>query len=317
MEEYLRSLQRQLKSFPPEEQAALMEEIKSHIESGSTDPRMGDEEHRKEQVMREMGSSEDMGKGFREIHRPGRIVDYLLVAIPYVLSLYFTEYYLHLRPQYPWMDIRLNVILDLMLIAVGVWRRSVLVRLFWINMAVMQLLYIVLQGVWQPYWYFGRQTILWALLLAGLLVLFAQTVWNNRRDGLIVVYALLPLCMEVLGTTVWSIQPVSYIYNPVDRSLLVIFLRMQGENAQLYATLITMALFFLSTKRDFRWMALIASALFIGFAREYLFDYRMGTVAMVAQWVYYLYIAVPLAAVGCTWLLDWSKRQRVRIAAGV
>ncbi len=265
--------------------------------------------------MKEMGSPNDMGKGLQQTYRPGRIVDYLLVAIPYVLSLYFTQLYLQLRPQYPWMDIRLNAVLDLVLISIGLWRRSVLVTLFWINIAVMQLLYIVLQGVWQPTWYFGLQTIVWAAVLLGLLVSFGQIVWRNRHDTLIVVYALLPLCMQLLGTAVWSIQPVTYTYNSLDRSLLVIFLRLQEGNAELYGTLATMAVFFLASNRDVRWIALLASALMIGLGRIYLFDYRTGTVAMVAQWVYYLYILIPMGIVGSAWWLDWRARQQISFVA--
>lgn len=314
MDEYLRSLQRQLKSFPPEEQAALMEEIHSHMESGETDPGMGsDSPRRRERLMKEMGSPEDMGQGLKAVHRPNRLMDYLLVAIPYTLSLYFTAFYLQLRPQHPWMDIRLNVIMDLVLVAIALWRRSTLVILFWINIAAMQLLYIVLQGVWQPYWYFGLQTILWGILLVALLVFFGRIVWQNRHDPLIMVYALLPLCTQLLGTAVWSIQPVTYVYNPLDRSLLTVFLRLQEGNAEFYGTLVTMALFFLAANRDARWIALVASALLIGFGRVYLFDYRTGAVAMVAQWVYYLYILIPMGSVGGAWLLDWRKRQQIRL----
>ncbi len=316
MEEYLHSLRTQLKNFPPAEQAALLEEIRSHMESGESDPGMGDsDKQREDKLMKEMGSPEDMGKGLREVHRPNRIIDYLLIAIPYVLTPYFTGFYLHLRPQYPWMDIRLNVIMDLAFIAIGLWRRSALVILFWIHLAVMQLLYIVLQGVWQPYWYFGLQTIIWAGVLLGLLALFGQILWKNRHDALIVAYAVLPLGMELLGTAVWSIRPVSYIYNPLDRSLLVIFLQIQAGNVQFYGTLATMAVFFLAVNRDVRWMALLASALIIGFGREYLFDYREGTVAMVAQWVYYLYVLVPLAMVCFVWWLERSKTRGIQFAA--
>lgn len=316
MEEYLRSLQKALKSFPPEEQAALLEEIQSHIESGESDPTMGsDKGQRRDKIVKELGRPDDMGKGFQKAYRPDRLADYILVAIPYVLSLYFTEFYLRLRPQYPWMDIRLNVILDVVFIVIGLWKRSTLVTLFWLNMAMMQLLYIVLQGVWQPYWYFGLQTIVWAALLVGLLLLFGRTVWRNRHDALMVVFAILPLTMQLLGTAVWSIQPVTYTYNSLDRSLLIIFLRLQEGNAELYGTLATMAVFFLASSRDVRWMALLAVALVIGFGRVYLFDYHTGGVALVSQWIYYLYILIPMGLVGIAWYADWRRRQQVRLMA--
>jgi HAAS domain-containing protein len=311
MEDYLRGLQKQLKGFQPEERDALIEEVRSHIETGESDPSMGDElNERRQKLISEMGSPEDLGHGLRAIYRPNRLVDYLLAAIPYLLSLYFTALYTQLSPQYPWMDIRLNVIFDLVLIAVGLSRRSVLVTLFWINIAVMQLFYIALQGVWQPYWYFGTQTILWAALLIALLALLGQAVWKNRRDALITVYALLPLAMQLFGTAVWSIQPVNYIYNPLDRTLLMIYLEMQGGNSLVFGTLVTMAVFFLASNRAMRWLALYASALIMGLGRVYLFDYRTGTVALVAQWVYYLYCLLPLTGVCGAWLLDYFRRIR-------
>lgn len=315
MEEYLRSLRKQLNGFPPDEQAALMEEIRSHIESGENDPRMGkDAGQRAEKLMKEMGSSSDIGNGFKEIYRPNRLVDYLLIALPYTLSLYLTAVYMQFRPQYPWMDVRLNVIFDLVVLLIGLRRRSAIVVLFWINVAIMQLMYIVLQGVWQPYWYFGLQTILWAIVLIALLTLLVRIVWRYRHEALLVTFAILPLSMELLGTAVWSIQPVSYIYNPLDCSLLIIFLRMQGGNAQLYGTLVTMALFCLPSNRGLRWLALALSGLIMGFGREYLFDYQTGTVAMVALWIYYLYIVMPLAIVGVGWWLDWNRRRQIQLA---
>ncbi len=320
MEEYLRSLQQQLKSFPAEERIAIMAELRSHAESAEADLRMGnDPEQRRSKLMKELGSPADMGKGFLALYRPNRFVDYLLVAIPYVLSRYVHDLYLLLQPQYPWMDIRLNVLFDLVMILVGLRRRSALITLFWIPLAVFEILYVVLQGVWQPYWYsywdFGLQTVVGVILLLGVAALLGQIVWKNRHDALIVVFAVLPLGMELLGTAFGSIRPVSYIYNPLDRSLLVIFLTMLGGNAQLYGTLATIAVFFLASNRDVRWASLLASALIIGFGRVYLFDFERSTVALVAQWVYYLYVLVPLVAVGYTWYLDRCRRQQIQLVA--
>ena len=255
-----------------------------------------------------------MGGGFQAIYRPNRFGDYLLVVIPYALYPVLNMLYLSLRPRYPWMDIRVDILIHLPLIALGLWRRSAALTLFWINVAVMQLVYIVAQGFWQPHWYFGMQTVLWAVVLAGLLLLFGQIVWKNRHDALIVVFALLPLSMELLGTTVWSIRPMSYVYNPLDRSLLIIFLQMQAAGIQFYETLATMALFFLPMNRNIRWLALAVSALIIGFGREYLFDYQTGAVASVAQWVYYLYVAAPAGIVLVGWWLERSRRQQMQLA---
>jgi hypothetical protein len=318
MENYLRSLRKQLKGFPANEEAALIEEIKSHIESGEADQRLGQEpEQRTNKLLNELGSPGEIGRGFRAIYRPNRVMDFLLCAIPYVLSLFLTAFYMGLRPRYPWMDIRINVIFALIFVAIGSWRRSVLVTLFWLNVAVMQLSYVVLQGVWQPYWYFGRQTIFWAVLLLGLLGLFGSIVWKNRRDPLIAVYALLPLVMEIIGSAVWSIQPVTYVYSPLDRSLLLVFLKIYSGDSSLYAKLAITALFFLPSNRNLRWLALLLSALMIGLGREYLFDYHTGAVAMVAQWIYYLYIIVPITMVFLGWWLDRNQRPHAQLPVSV
>ena len=316
MEDYLHSLQKELKGFPPEEQAAMMEEVASHIESGERDESMGrDPDGRSNKLMRELGSPGDMGRGFQSIYRPNRLVDFLLVAVPLVLSLYLTEFYLTLRPQYPWMDIRINVVFDLLLIAVSYARRSVLLKVFWINFAIMQSFFIVLQGVWQPYWYFGMQTVVWAALLAALLVLYGFIVWQERRDALVMVFALLPLSMELLGNGLWNIEPASYALNPLDRSLLIVFLQLQHGNVQLYITLMSMALFFLASNRDLRWLALLLYGAMIGFGRVYLFDHETGShVAFVASWVLYLYALLPLAIVGLGWWQDHRQRQQLRLA---
>ena len=66
--------------------------------------------------------------------------------------------------------------------------------------------------------------------------------------------------------------------------------------------------------RNIRWLALAVSALMIGFGREYLFDYQTGAVAFVAQWVYYLYVAVAAGIVLVGWWLERSKRQQMQLA---
>ena len=272
MEEYLQALQKKLRGFPPEEQAALMEEIRSHVESGAADPRMGqDPQQRTKKLMNELCSAKDMGSGFKALYRPNRFVDYLLVVIPYLLYPLLNMLYLRLRPQYAWMDVRIDVLLHLPLVAIGLWRRSAAVTLFWVTLIAGQLLYVVTQGFWQSYWYFGVQTILWAILLAGLLALFGFVVWKNRHDLLVVAYGLLPLSVIVLGVTLWIIHPMSYSsYGPVDRSLLAIFLELEGRSIGFYGISILMASFFLPTNRSLRWMALAAWAAMMGLGRQYL-----------------------------------------------
>src|SRR5512146_1989358 len=88
-EEYMRTLRQQLKDFSLKEQEELVEEINSHIEDAEEDPKMGkDAEQRRKKLMNELGSPKEIGRGFKEIYRPDRLIDYLLIAIPYLFYPY-------------------------------------------------------------------------------------------------------------------------------------------------------------------------------------------------------------------------------------
>ncbi len=313
MEEYLEALQKQLKGFPQAERTALLEEIKSHIESGEADGNLGKSaQQRSDRLMEELGSPEDMGKGFRALYRPSRLVDFLLVAVPFALYPLLNMLYVRFAPT---MDVRADILIHLPLIAIGLWRRSPLVASFWITAVSPGLLYMVTQGFWQSYWYFGLQTILWAVLLAGLLILLGLIVWRNRRDLLTVLFALLPLCMLIIGVLLWIIHPTSYgSYNWADHSLLSIFLEIEGRRLVFYTFFPLMALFFLPRSRVIRWAALAVWGLMLGFGREYIMDYQTGNLAMLAHWVYYLYVAVPAAMVSLGWWLDRGKSLRPQLA---
>lgn len=144
MEEYIQALRRQLKGFSPEEQESLIEEISSHIEDGEEDPKMGSNvEERRKRLMNELGSPKDMGRGsVKAVYSPARIIDYLLIAIPYALYPFLNSLYTSLMAKYSWADLRLDILIHLPLIAIGLWRRSVPLTLFWLTISISQLLYI-------------------------------------------------------------------------------------------------------------------------------------------------------------------------------
>ncbi|HLO32468.1 MAG TPA: hypothetical protein VK249_25180 [Anaerolineales bacterium] len=311
MEEYLRALRKELNDFSPEDQEALIAEVSTHIEDAEADPRMGkDLEQRRKKLMNELGSAKNMSRGFKDTYRPDRFIDYLLIVIPYLFYPYLNSLYLSLMTRYSWADVRLDILIHLPLIAVGLWRRSGPVTLFWISILVSQLSYITTQ----LYWYYGIQTIFWALLLLGLLLLAGYLVRKNRNDLLTVVFGFLPLSMCIIATVLALVQPTGSIaYGFLDRSLLVSYLFI--ENAGLYLSLAILALFFLSTNREFRWLALALSGLMIGLGRDYLIEFQTrDTMMPIASWVYYLWIALPLLIVFLGWWLERSKRQQLKLA---
>lgn len=312
MEEYLHALRKQLKGFSPEEQEVLIEEISGHIESGEEDSKMGrNVEERRKRLMNELGSPKEMGKGLKAVHRPDRLIDYLLIAIPYIFYPFLNSLYTSLMPKYSWADVRLDILIHLPLIAIGLWRRSAPLALFWITIIVSQLFFITTQ----IYWHYGIQTIFWALLLLALLTLGGYIVWKNRHDLLIVVFGLLPLSMCIIGSILSVVHPTSYTsYGILDQSLLASYLSIR--DSMFYLILATMALFFLLTNREIRWLALAISGLMIGLGRDYLIEYQTrNTMIPMAHWVYYLWVTLPLFIVFFGWWLDRSNRRRLESAA--
>ena len=314
-EEYIRSLRKQLTNFSPNEQEALIEEISSHIESGVEDSKIGkDKEERRIRIMNELGSPKDMSKGFKAIYRPDRLIDYLLIAVPCFFYPYLNSLYISLMPKYSWADVRLDVIIHLPLIAIGLWRRSAPVTLFWTAMIVSQLLFITTQ----IQWYYGIQTIFWALLLLALLGLAGNIIWKNRHDLLIVVFGLMPLGMCVIGNILSVIRPTDYTpYNFLDRSLLNIHLYIThfDFDSTLVIILAVIALFFLPANRTIRWLALVLYGLTIGIEHVYLTEDQTGNMALMAHWVYYLWIILPLLMVFFGWWIERSSRRQLELAA--
>lgn len=322
-EEYLRSLRKQLTSFPPDEQEDLIEEIRSHIEGGEEDPRMGrDMGERRKRIMNELGSPKDMGKGLKALYRPDRLMDYLLILIPYLFYLYLNSLYISLMPKYGWVDVRLDVLIHLPLIAVGLWRRSAVLTLFWTTLLVSQL--FIIAGT---YWYYGAQTIFWALLLIGLLTLAGNLLWKNRNDPLTVVFGLLPLSMCIIGVLLNAlsvIHPFELLiwrsawvasqhdgYGLLDRSLLAIYINIRDFTQ--FGSVFALALFFLPSKREIRWIALVISGLMIGLGHHYLLDFQYRS-NLMAPWIYILWVVLPLFIVLFGWWLERSRQQQLKFA---
>ena len=314
-EEHIRSLRQQLKGFSGEEQEALVEEIRSHIESGEEDPDMGKNlEQRRRTLMAELGSPEELGRNFKAIYRQHRFIDFLWITIPYALYPFLNILYYKLMPTYPWVDVRLDILLHVPLVIVGVWRRSATVTLFWLATIATQIAAMLLLA---RGYYGTAQTAFWILALFALVALLGYIVWQNRHDALLVMFALLPLVMCLIGSLCAIIHPgMVAIYGPVDRILSRIYLDIAGAGEgylPYYGTLIALALFVLGTNRPIRWLALGLFGLVIGLSRNYVnfFDAERG---LMATWVYLLFAILPLGIVLLGWWMDPSKTQQVRFA---
>ncbi len=320
MEEYLRSLQQQLKGFPAKEQAALVEEIKSHIEGGEADPRMGgDAQRRRSKLMKELGSPEDMGRGFRQVYRSGRIMDYALILIPFLLYPYLNTFYNNIvMPRYAGGALLLDITIHLPLVLIGLWRKSAAVVLFWAGVLISQL--FIVTG--RLYSYYGWQTAFWAIILAALIVVVGRLVWGSRNDPLVIAFGLLIAGMAIAGGllniaammrpfALWIWRGGSgwaqYAANGMlDRSLLEGYIHVR-DTAEFYSVL-ALGLFLLPSRREIRWLGLALAGLMMGLGHRFLLEEQN----LMAPWIYMLWVIFPLAIAGLGWWTERNQRHKVQ-----
>jgi len=313
-EEYVQRLRKQLKGFSPEEQEALMEEIQSHIESGEEDSAMGkNAEQRRTKLMAELGSPKDLGRNFKTTYRQNRFVDYLWIAVPYLLYPFLNILYMNLMPKYPWADVRLDILIHLPLIAIGFWKRSVPVSLFWGATVVTQIAAMLLI----THGYYGTvQTAVWFVMMQGLIVLLAYVLWQNRQEFLTVTFGLLPLILGFTGVLTVMIQPhIPSQLSSLDRVLLHLYISLtrSGDYLSFYGTLITLALFFLAPNSNLRWFGLGLYGLVLGLSRDYvsIFAAEQG---LLTPSICTFFILLPSIIVFLGWLQSQHKTQQSRFA---
>jgi hypothetical protein len=302
-EEYIQSLRKQLQGFPAEEQDALIEEIRSHIESGEEDPKLGkDADQRRKRMLDELGSPKDLGRNFKTIYHPNGLIDFLLIFVPYLFYPLLNNFYNNLLPVYQWADVRLDILIHLPLIAIGLWRKSAALTLFWVIVIVNQLFFIVLQ----TNGYYGIQSIIWALLLLALLALAGYVIWKYKNDLQILTFGLMSLTMCVLGNVLSTLNLTDYSLGTVSRSLVLVYSYV--NNMAFYGLMAAMALFFLPANRQVRWLGLVLYALVLGLNHEYLNN-------VFAGWAYSLWLILPLAIVLTGWGVEQIRKPKLEVAA--
>jgi hypothetical protein len=296
-DEYLQALRKKLKGFPPTDQATLVEEIGSHIESGEEDPRLGkDPAKRRKKLMVELGSPGQMAKGFRMIYQPDGPIDFLLVAIPLLLNTSINLLLVSMMPRYPWFDVRIVVLIRLLLIGIGIWRGSKLLILAWTPRTAVQIvgMLVLTQG------YYLHQSIIWFPVLLGVVYLTGRLIWQNRRDALVVIYGLLPLIVGGIGLAFYSIINVQFMNGRIELSILQVFSRfsviLDGLN------IFALAVIFLVKDRNLRWVAVAIYGLILG-------SWIASSREVLVTWV-----LVPLLIVCLGWGLDQFLRRQIRFA---
>jgi hypothetical protein len=306
-EEYLRIFNQQIRGFSPEEQASLLDEINSHIESLKEDlSTVKDPEERRNKMSSELGSPQELGKRFKMIYRPDRFIEFLFIAVPYLL---YPLIAVLLQKSFGTEFIaRGEILLYSVLILIGLWRRSILMTLFWATLIIGQIVSMLLPG----YAFYGSgQSMLWLVFAAALLYLVGQIIWQNRSDLLTVVFACLPLLLCAYGSAFVLIHPQNTgSLGFFDIFLLNVYMNGSGYLGY-FGYILAIALFFLVTNRDIRWLALAIFGLIDATSRYYL----NLSEAMMPPWVYSLYVFLPLLIVLLGWWAEKNQRKQISLAA--
>lgn len=310
-EDYLDRLRGQLQSFLPEQQAEILAEIATHLESGEQDEARGaDAVSRQARVLAEMGAPRDMGDGFHAVYRPNRWLDFLLIFAPlYVVYPLLNVAYNFLtngqiyydHAQFFAFSLRAVILLGLFMLIVSLWRRSLLLFAFWAPDVITRLITLVTRETPPAADLTIRslaalQYLLAGVLLCGLAYWLTRVLWKNRANLLIVLFALQPLIGSLAGyiTTAYGstagIAP-QYPYWTIA-----------GFSAQALLEIVSLAGFLLLRSRDLRWAALL-----LGMG-------NYTTMMVYAYWLHPLPVTVWMAYSAILlllWIIDLRQRGRL------
>jgi hypothetical protein len=343
-DEYMQALRDQLKPFSRQEQEELLEEIGSHFESGEEDAHLGkDLEQRNQKMLAEMGSPEQMGSGFKKVHHPDGWIDYLLVIGPLLLEM-FVIYYFHIDAPTRSLAFRISFgLVCLILVVLGLRRRSNLFVLTWIGIFTSWIISILISigtilvpeinldpadlrytmvfrspESLQVSWFKGLQFgegIFWLTMFAGAIYLLGWIIWQNRSDRLIVSYAILefaglvcsyivPLFMHQTG---WDQQIEGFKF----QSLQTMMVWMDTPILFNILSFVMWGILFIAYKRPIRWAALAGLALCSGLENG-VYMYRPSVYVLPE---YFQLILLPLAIILLGWWVERSKKQRFMVTA--
>jgi len=340
--DFLCALRNKLKGFSQPERNALLEEIGSHLEAGAQDPGLDpDPERRKEKLMAEMGSPAQLDRGFRDVHRPGRLVDFLLILLPSLLFSIISRLDLS-----HWLGASSSIIqvclffsfYTVLMLFVSLLRRSLYLQLYWITPFIMGLIYLAQFLSWKylqisqhrmaiivqpgyPYVNFSFAQlppwagwILPAVLQLVLVLVVMRMLRSARPDSLSLVYACLLVYMGILSyyrpyldqsvANFFHIYSYWGVYDPNPLARLGWLVSLGG--LWNWIELGLLGIFFVSSKRDVRWLALGSYAIAYG-----IFD--VLTTRLSGYWAYLLLIELllPLALFFTGWYLEHLRKRRL------
>lgn len=302
---YLEELRRRLSGLPTGQRDELVEEIRSHLEAGEDDPRMGDTpDERSARLRPELGSADQMARGFKRVHQQADLLDYLLVAIPCLLNLPINLLLMSLMPRYPWADVRFVIAFHFILLGIALRRNSILVTLYWLTDLVVQLAFVL----WYAKGFYGPpQTLFWQIVLIGLTLFLGRTIWRNRHEAMLVLYGLLPALMAIFALGLRIIPVHRSGWDPAGFLLNV---QTWTTDFLYYPILVVLGFFFLVRNRDLRWGSLIVYWILLAIYHPWLEAYVVYPSSIQVVW-----LLLPLTLLAFGWAADRLERRPLREAA--
>jgi hypothetical protein len=277
--DYLERLKASLKGFPPAEQAALLEEIAGHIEAAQMDAGFGSNpsgpDAPGQRLAAEMGSPEELGRGLREVHRPNRWIDFLLVTIPLFLVLPLVSDILQLLfPQVNavnfaapalYIGIRVTIVLQAGLLAFSLLRHSKTLLAFWLPetiLIVFVLCYREKRWEWVTGYFNSSlggviESIFWLALLAGLIIWLVDFLLRSR-EPLLRVLALLPFLFTAGNMAAGSLITTGGFPDGYNMPQWILF---GYIGVQQIGRVLWPVFFYLPRQRPLRWLGLLVYAL--------------------------------------------------------
>ncbi len=315
---YLKSLQAQLKGFSPEVQAQLIEEIAAHIEAGENDPGLGrDAADRARRLEKELGSPADLGHRLRQVHRPGRWLDFLLVTLPTILVFPLlplfanwitgpaTQALTQIGPgdSLLWVSLRLSILIQTGLVLTSRWKGSPGVMIHWLASVLLAMIGLLLSEIRWPWLSKDPsiaslvglpEMIFWLAAVSIFLIWLIRVVHAQRSEPLLVILAVIPF----LFATANYVSGLTIRYDQIE-NLDFVFPVIGWFGLSQVAGFIWPALFFLPDQRDLRWAGLMT--LPVTYVIYNVWPYR------VYPWMVTLYV-LPAVLVLVAWIRDARSR---------
>ena len=290
---FLKKLRKELKDFPEEKQKEILEEINSHLEENQENA----ERAEKNNSDIKNGTPEDMAYNFKEVYRPRRFLDLLLVILPVFILIPLLQallpYFKPLSGELQFSNVLINTriifLLSALLLIFAHRKKALFLSAFWLVRTLMICLTLIFRedrgnlfSVSSPAALI--ENIFWLVIFLLLLFLLGKTLWANKGNFLLMAFLLLPLAVLPANLNLYG-QPA--LSNGTGSYQWMIFF----ERA---LALSAYCLIFLGTKRVLRWAGLVLLA-------------AGSTYSLLMAYGFHALVYLPAVFVIFLWLLDFLK----------